>query len=80
MDLFYMTNFFVSDLIIERMKRDPANPSACEKECKAKHKHKAYYQCVVDECHYNPVWYIWYADFNFMENKMNGGINDKNSE
>uniref|UniRef100_A0A1I8BXH2 SLPTX10 n=1 Tax=Meloidogyne hapla TaxID=6305 RepID=A0A1I8BXH2_MELHA len=39
---------------VQRFKRDPKNPTPCEKECK-KYKHKEYYNCIVKECKYNPV-------------------------
>lgn len=38
-----------------RVKRDPVKPSECEKRCKENKKHKAYYDCVVQNCGYNPV-------------------------
>nr|CAD2138903.1 unnamed protein product [Meloidogyne enterolobii] len=37
-----------------RFKRDPKNPTECEKGCKTKYKHKEYYNCIVKECKYNP--------------------------
>nr|CAD2138858.1 unnamed protein product [Meloidogyne enterolobii] len=37
-----------------RFKRDPKNPTECEKGCKSKYKHKEYYNCIVKECKYNP--------------------------